>query len=204
MNQYTLLIISYLVGAIPFGLLIGKAKGIDLRQHGSKNLGATNAVRVLGKPLGIVVFILDFLKGASPIWVASYVLDYNQNLIWIVCCGFFAIIGHVFPVYLKFKGGKGVATSAGVLVGLAPTVLGISLLIWVLTFYTSRMVSLASILATLGAIFLQIYIADKPFGHNLPVTSLLLLVGFIIVWRHRTNILRIIQGQENRFEKKDN
>lgn len=203
MNEQTLLIISYLIGAIPFGLIMGKIKGIDLRQHGSKNLGATNAVRVLGKPLGITVFILDFLKGATPVWIACSLLGRVESLPWIVGCGFAAIMGHVFPIYLKFKGGKGVATSAGVLVGLAPAVLGIALVIWGVVFFISRMVSAASIVATLAAAGLQIYLSPAPFGSDAPVTGLLILVALIIVWRHRSNVVRIIKGEENRFEKKE-
>uniref|UniRef100_UPI00356A8827 glycerol-3-phosphate 1-O-acyltransferase PlsY n=1 Tax=Pontiella sp. TaxID=2837462 RepID=UPI00356A8827 len=143
-----LTIIAYLFGAIPFGLLVAKSRGVDIREQGSGNIGATNVFRVLGKGLGIFTFVLDALKGFIPAFVFPMIgnLDGDYGVLF----GLVAILGHSFPVYLKFKGGKGVATSAGMLLGVAPAAVGIGFLVWIICLLLSRIVSLASILAALA------------------------------------------------------
>ena len=199
-------VIGYLLGSIPFGLLVGKARGIDIRKHGSGNIGATNVVRTLGRNWGVGVFILDVLKGAAAVQLAQRldidlappgVFHPSLNVIGIVA-GLACILGHNYPAWLGFKGGKGVATSAGVLVGLMPLAAAIGLLVWVISYYSSRYVSLASILA---AVALPIIV----WGLEREANSLFwfsLVISTLAIWRHRANIQRLIAGTEHRFEKK--
>lgn len=194
---------AYLIGAVPFGLLISKAKGIDIRKHGSGNIGATNVLRVLGKPLGITTFVLDALKGFGPSFffpkmAASLGMASQNPDLLSVLCGAAAIVGHNFPVFLGFKGGKGVATSAGVLIGIAWQAALIGLGAWIVLFFTFRYVSLASILAALavGASGWWIY------RENLLLPSVLSVFAALIILRHRTNMARLMNGTESRFSKK--
>ena len=195
---------SYLIGAIPFGLLIGKCYGIDIRKTGSCNIGATNVTRSVGKTAGKICFFLDFLKGALP--VAATQLIY-PDMPWLtIGCGAAAILGHIFPVYLKFKGGKGVSTAAGVALALAPLPLLCAFAVWVATFFISRYVSLASIAA---AVALPIFAAVfKLLGIGTPTAQSPITLGFFIaaalltLVRHRENIKRLLAGTESRFEKK--
>lgn len=199
-----LIIAAYFLGAVPFGLLVARSRGIDIRTVGSKNIGATNVLRSVGKPWGILTFVLDALKGFVPALVfpiLGRVADENfqplGNLgLW---CGAAAIVGHNFPVYLGFKGGKGVATSAGALLGIAPAACGIGLATWMIFFFTLRYVSLASIVAAL-TIPVAAWLLYLKSGIVLPIA--LTLLGALIVWRHRANIQRLIAGTEHRFEKK--
>ncbi|HEY8240881.1 MAG TPA: glycerol-3-phosphate 1-O-acyltransferase PlsY, partial [Kiritimatiellia bacterium] len=138
-------IASYLIGAIPFGLIIASIKGVDIRKVGSCNIGATNVLRSVGKPWGIATFIADALKGFLPAFLFPRWLPGTDPTLTSIVCGFSAILGHNFPVYLKFKGGKGVATSAGALLGIAPLAVAIGGAMWALIFFTTRYVSLASI-----------------------------------------------------------
>ncbi len=193
---------AYLLGSVPFGLLIGRSRGIDIREHGSGNIGATNVLRVLGKPLGITTFFLDALKGYLPVaagaWAAaSSGLAAPETLG--ALCGLAAILGHNFPIFLGFKGGKGVATSAGALLGIAPAAVGVGLAAWALVFFTSRYVSLASIIAAavIGGAGWWLY-----GGDGVLVPALLTLLALLIVWRHRGNIRRLLNGTENRFQRK--
>jgi len=195
---------AYLTGAIPFGLLISRARGMDIRQHGSGNIGATNVLRVLGKPLGITTFFLDAFKGFVPAFFfadlaarASGVLPANPGLVSVLC-GAAAIIGHNFPVYLGFKGGKGVATSAGVLIGIAPLAALVGLGSWGLLFFAFRYVSLASILAALIVGISGWFL----YKGNTLLCSVLSVFAAMIILRHRTNMMRLLNGTESRFSKK--
>lgn len=191
---------AYLVGAVPFGLLIGKLKGIDIRQHGSGNIGATNVLRVLGKPLGITTFILDALKGFLPsFFFPGLLAGVAGDPVLSVLCGAAAIIGHNFPVFLKFKGGKGVATSAGVLIGIAPQAALVAVLVWAAVFFTSRYVSLASIVAA-GAVIAAGWWFYRDGHLILPVV--LTVLGLLAILRHKANIARLLNGTENRFGRK--
>ena len=195
--------LAYLLGAIPFGLLIARAKGVDIRTVGSGNIGATNVFRALGPGWGILAFACDALKGFVPASVFPFLArtpgaSGDAALLPLVCACL-AIAGHNWPVYLRFKGGKGVATSVGALIGLAPAAAGVGLLAWALVFVTTRYVSLASIagaIAVAGAVW--IFCAQT--GWLVPVV-LTLLCGLVIL-RHKSNIQRLLHGVENRFEFK--
>ncbi len=206
MNPALLLLIAaaYLMGSIPFGLLAGKLKGVDIRDHGSGNIGATNVFRICGKGWGITVLLLDLLKGLGPVLLAKELYPENAELAHIFA-GVAAIVGHNFPVWLKFKGGKGIATSAGVLVALLPWALLVAFIVWVLSFAITRYVSLASILAALS---LPVTVGIATFGpaksHTTPSFVFALVVGALAVWRHRSNIKRLREGSEHRFTRKQN
>ena len=198
------IVIAYLLGSIPFGLLAGKMKGLDIRQHGSGNIGTTNVFRVCGKSLGIVVFMLDVLKGIVPVLIAKQAVQ-DPNVgegLQPILAGVFAILGHNFPVWLKFKGGKGIATSAGVLGGLLPWTLLVAVITWIGFFIATRYVSVASILA---AVSLPITTAVLTYrSDGLPTAYLVftLIIALLAIWRHRSNIQRLRAGKENRFVRK--
>lgn len=191
-----MLILSYLIGAFPSGLVIGKLFfKKDIRQFGSGNTGATNSFRVLGRPAGFVVTFLDIFKGFItvffPIWLPVHVdgpisTFFTNGLI----VGLFAILGHVYPIYLKFKGGKAVATSAGVVLGVNPILLLILAAIFFLVLKTFKYVSLSSIVAAIccviGSLIIQDYILLAVSG----------IVSIILIIRHKTNIVRIFKGEE--------
>ena len=202
---YALLIVgAYLVGAIPFGLIIGKLNGVDIRTVGSGNIGATNVTRAVGKTAGKVCFFLDFLKGALPVLAAQLIYP---GVHWLpLVCGGAAVIGHIFPVYLKFKGGKGISTAAGVALALAPYPLVCAAAVWVLSFFIWRYVSLASILAALTLpLFAGLFIF---LGWGTATARSWFTLGFLIaaavvaVLRHTENIKRLVNGTESRFVKK--
>src|SRR5687767_1633699 len=195
-------LISYLAGSIPSAYLAGKARGVDLRAHGSGNLGATNVARVLGTPTGFLVFFADLLKGFLPVWILPRYLDAGNVELWAVLFGAAAILGHVRPVFLGFKGGgKGVATASGVFLALAFVPLLIAQLLWVLVFYFTRYVSLASLTS---AAFLPIAILTWWRDPTSPVFIASVGVAVFVFWTHRANIGRLRRGEEHRFVKKVN
>jgi glycerol-3-phosphate acyltransferase PlsY len=187
----SLLIIAYLLGAIPFGYLIGKWKGLDIRQKGSGNIGATNVARVLGKQYGIAVFVLDFLKGFIPTYIA--VRWFGLDSWWVTAVGLAAVLGHMFTPFLGFKGGKGVATSAGVLFGISPLLGLITLAVWFIVYKLSGYVSLGSIIAAFTAIFL-----GGMFAFPKNVLFLIGIVAVLILIKHKSNVERLIEGRELR------
>jgi acyl phosphate:glycerol-3-phosphate acyltransferase len=185
-------IISYLLGSIPSGLVLAKIfKKGDIRKKGSGNIGATNALRVGGKALGIATLVADVLKGIIAVMIAQYISDYDLGHVCIAALC--AVLGHVFPVWLKLNGGKGVATTIAVLLYVAPGVGLIGMLMWIATFVTTRMVSAASIVmmasATLSAFISQ---PDE-------VVLLALSTSIIVIARHSENIKRILKGTENKM-----
>ncbi|WP_432797740.1 glycerol-3-phosphate 1-O-acyltransferase PlsY [Poriferisphaera sp. WC338] len=204
------LALAYLSGSIPFGLLIGKLKGTDIRLHGSKNIGATNCGRVLGKKFGILCFLLDVFKGLTP--VLAYGLTRHISLegesaidllFWLTIA-VAAVLGHMFPVWLKFKGGKGVATGLGVLLGFWPTLTlaaVIAAILWVLTTKISGYVSLASIVAAaslpISAIILGL-LYGLPASHIIIYASVTAALATLVIVRHRTNLQRLLAGTENK------
>ncbi|HEX5438203.1 MAG TPA: glycerol-3-phosphate 1-O-acyltransferase PlsY [Gemmatimonadaceae bacterium] len=200
MSPFVLLALAYLLGSIPSAYLAGKAfRGIDLRQHGSGNLGATNVYRVLGWRIALLVFVVDVAKGAVPVLVFPRWVPATSAAHWAIAFGIAAIIGHVRPVFLLWKrGGKGVATAAGVFFALAPFAALAATVIWGLVFYRWSYVSLASLSA---AIALPAG-AAVGYGAGSPVFVLSVLVCVLVFWTHRSNIGRLRRGQELHFNQK--
>lgn len=188
---------AYLVGAFPTSYVAGKLfKGIDLREHGSKNLGATNVYRVLGWKFAVPVAIIDILKGTLP--VVAFAPRVSDSALVAMLVGAMAVVGHVFSVFVGGKGGKGVATSAGVMLGLAPAAVGICMLIWLVLVRTTGYVSLGSML---GAVALPIGIQVLHPGRRELVLPSVVLAA-LIVFLHRANIKRLLNGTENRFGRR--
>jgi acyl phosphate:glycerol-3-phosphate acyltransferase len=215
----TVAVAAYLLGSIPTGFLVAKAKGIDIRNVGSGNIGATNAMRVLGKPVGIFVLLMDAAKG----WFAcnlgvfictrftSAFVELNSNaglshfeqadlLIerFAIIASIFAVLGHNYTCWLKFKGGKGIATTAGVYLALAPLALGIALVVFILTILMTRYVSVGSIVAAI-ALPATVWILQP---HNLFLDIVTTALGALAIYKHKSNIQRLMAGTENRLGKK--
>lgn len=234
-------LIAFLLGSIPFGLIIAKAKGINIREHGSGNIGATNVLRVIGKKYGISCLLLDALKGFIPVVIAlnlvqiigkkvgffhiggldefamvlPAVRQFDGQLVHVLTA-FAAVLGHNYSPWVGFKGGKGIATSAGVLIALMPAGLVLLIFVWVIVFALSRYVSLASIVAAaalpvithIGARFHHLN-NDKSMPTlwesgtwNKPLFAFSLIIGVLAIWKHRSNIDRLRNGTENRFTRK--
>ncbi len=185
---------SYLLGSIPFALIIGRLHGIDIRQHGSGNVGATNVVRVLGRGPGILCFVLDFLKGVAPVAAG---LSLGLPLWGVLLAAAATILGHSRSIFLKFTGGKSVATGAGTIVAMAPMAGVGALLIWGGVFLSRRIVSLASITAAISLPILT-WLTRQP----LEVVGFSAVAAFYVVIRHRENIRRLRAGTEPRMERK--
>jgi len=197
------MVASYLLGSIPAAYIAGKAKGVDLRKHGSGNLGATNVIRVLGKKIGIAVFAFDMAKGAFPVyffprWAESLGAPISNPVLAGILCGIAAIVGHVRPIYLGFgKGGKGVATAAGVFLALAPMQTLLTLVVFGVVLFSSGYVSLGSLTAGL---ILPVLLALS-IGVRSPIFAISVLVAAFVFWTHRANIERLRKGEEHRFGK---
>lgn len=198
---------AYLIGAIPFGYLAARLKGVDIFASGSGNIGATNVGRVLGTRYGLLVFVLDFAKGALPTALAPLLQPQVEELLapgaLDSLAGMSAFLGHLFPVYLRFRGGKGVATGAGVVTVLMPLPTLGALLTWLTALAATRFVSLASILAVLALAGLRLLLTPAPFSpEHRWITEFALLAAALVVGRHAGNIGRLFKGTENRI--KDN
>jgi glycerol-3-phosphate acyltransferase PlsY len=224
-------LLAFLMGAIPFGLLMAKSRGIDIRAHGSGNIGATNVLRVMGKKFGIPCLVLDMLKGFIPVAIAVNLIQIAGRPVqvplalpdaWVmklaagdalkaqiaqIATALAAVLGHNYSPWAGFKGGKGISTSAGVLLGLMPFAVVLLLAVWLLLFFTTRYVSVASIGAACVLPLLALWgswhhgrIQDGTW--NKPLFALTLLIAISAVWKHRTNIRRLRAGTENRFERK--
>lgn len=190
-----LILISYLIGSIPFAYIIVKAvKGIDIRSVGSGNAGATNVARVLGKWGFVSVLILDMLKGFIPVIIA-YLYYGQENIVLYMMIA--VVLGHTFTIFLSFKGGKGVATGAGAFFALVPFSMLVAVIVFLLTFAITRMVSASSIM---GAISLLISVLLMESW--LPLIIITCIVVLFVIYKHKSNIVRIIKGQESRFERK--
>jgi acyl phosphate:glycerol-3-phosphate acyltransferase len=222
--------IGYLLGSIPFGYLVGKAHGMDIRQHGSGNIGATNVIRVLGKKPGYTVFACDALKGIIAVLLGKYLADHHSltasagqtvyhgidqaiihttyfvklpEAVAAISAAIACIIGHNFPLWLGFKGGKGMATSAGVLIAMMPETAAGCMLVWAAVFFSTRYVSLASIAAAIALPLITMILLLTGFLFGWPYFYFAVAACILAVWRHRSNIVRLMQGTENRFVKKN-
>ena len=192
---------GYLAGSIPFGLLIAKARGVDLRHSGSGNIGATNVFRCVGKGWGVLALLLDAVKGflpayAFPLWLPRF--TGAPAPVWMgVACGLAAVAGHNWPVWLGFKGGKGVATSAGMALGIAPGAVGIGFAAFALVVVATRWVSLASMLGCAAATAAAVWLyggTDRAW-----LVWVLGAMTLLVIWRHRSNIRRLLSGTEPRI-----
>jgi glycerol-3-phosphate acyltransferase PlsY len=222
---------AFLLGSIPFGLFIARAKGIDIRQHGSGNIGATNVLRVVGKKHGITCLILDALKGFVPVVIALNLVQIEGRHLQIpvafldawavklsaadavkaqivhIVTALFAVLGHNYSPWVGFKGGKGIATSAGVLLALMPFAVLLLIVIWLLLFSVTRYVSVASIGAAAALPLVTLYgswshgrIQDGTWNKPLFVFSV--IIAALAIWKHRANIQRLMKGTESRFQRK--
>ncbi len=228
MNLWLCPLLAFFCGSIPFGFIFGKIKGIDIREHGSGNIGATNVWRVLGKSMGLPCFLLDVIKGLVPTVLAISLIQYTgmknpmilpflhdqaemhpmlTAQIFQVVSGLCAVLGHNYSPWVRFKGGKGIATSAGVLIALMPAAIVLLVLIWLVVFLVSRYVSLASIIAAATLPLLTLWgswfhgkIADGTW--NKPLLAFSILIAVLAIYKHRSNITRLRNGTEHRFSKK--
>ncbi|PYI79368.1 MAG: acyl-phosphate glycerol 3-phosphate acyltransferase [Verrucomicrobia bacterium] len=198
---------SYLLGSIPFGYLAGRLQGIDIRQAGSCNVGATNVVRLLGKRYGYPVFALDVLKGFAAVKISMLMAtgrppEWNSPEIFGILAAMSSVLGHLYPPWLKFKGGKGVATSAGALLALTPVSTLIGVAIWIIVFWLTRYVSLASITAAVVLPIVILVVSSPDQNKRKPLVCSSICVAAVVVWRHRSNLSRLIRGTEPRFTRK--
>ena len=192
------LLASYFMGAIPTSYLLSRLfAGIDLRQHGSRNLGATNLYRVLGWKYAIPAAVVDIAKGVIPVLVFAPQVAHSQ--LFALACGVAAILGHVFSVFVGFKGGKGVATAAGVMLGLAPLALAVSAVVWALLVRLTGYVSVGSIVAA-AVLPLAVYLLEGSTSPALLGIAAAIAAGVILL--HRRNIQRLLKGTENRFGRR--
>lgn len=193
-------VVGYLLGAVPFGLVIGRMAGIDIRTEGSRNIGATNVGRVLGRKLGVLTLLCDCLKGLLPMALAAQLLpEGQQRELTVVLTGLAAVVGHMFPVYLQFKGGKGVATSLGVFLFLSPLAIAISLAVFVAVVAFSGFVSVGSLL-TAALMPLWLYL----LGASKTTIAMAAAVGLLIWIKHHENIDRLRHGREKTWKKAKN
>jgi acyl phosphate:glycerol-3-phosphate acyltransferase len=199
--------VGYLLGSIPAGYLAGRIAGIDIRKVGSGNIGATNVTRTLGRLYGYSVFLVDFAKGALAVYISILLSQHvepktRSTEIYGIVGAVFCVLGHVFPAWLRLRGGKGVATSAGALFGLMPLAALIGAVVWVLTFEVTRYVSVASVTTAviLPVAVLGLTYARRTNGMELFYFSLCLAA--VVVFRHRSNLSRLVHGTEPRFKRK--
>ena len=192
------LVASYLLGSIPTSYLVARIfKGVDLREHGSRTLGATNLYRFLGWKYAIPAGLFDAAKGAIPVWVFGPRVP--ELPLFPLLCGVTAVIGHVFSVFVRFKGGKGVATASGVVLALAPWALLVVLVVWIATVWLTGYVSLGSVLS--AALFpAAAYLLEGARG---PVLTVEIALAAFIIWKHRANLKRLAAGTENRFGRRE-
>jgi len=194
--QLLFLILTYFVSSIPFGLILTKFfLNKDVRQSGSGNIGATNVVRIAGKKIGFLTLILDGAKGMVMLIAARFIFSNTSHLhSYLALIAFISVIGHVFPIYLNFKGGKGVATTIAVLLALDPAVGFLTIIFWIMAFLMFRISSIASLVATLSAVLLSIH-------YDSPASQLVLCIALfiLITIRHKENIVRLLVGEENKM-----
>jgi len=207
LNLLVILVLSYLTGSFPTSIIVGKlTKGIDVREHGSGNAGGTNAFRVLGWKAGLFVSLVDIAKGTFATLIISRIrfgtLPFENPALLMVLAGIFAILGHTYTIFAGFKGGKGVATGAGMLIALFPYALLICLVIFALTLFSTGLVSLSSITAAVS-LPIVLFVFNRFLSVSVdPVLMIVsIFIPFFIIYTHRTNIKRLIHGEEKAFEK---
>jgi acyl phosphate:glycerol-3-phosphate acyltransferase len=207
-----LIALAYLLGSIPFSFLVAKAfAGKDVRMHGSRNVGATNVARTAGRGAGVLALLLDLVKGYGAVMLARYLIarpewpfeagvqPWQSREMWIALAGLIAVLAHMFPVWLRFHGGKGVATTAGIVLALDPRVFAASVLVFVIVVLVSRMVSLASILTAAAIPILFRYFAvDAPFWR----TVISIGIALAVILKHHENIARLVHGTERKLGRK--
>ena len=193
---------SYLLGSLPSGYLAGRMAGVDIRQHGSGNIGATNVLRVLGKPYGVAVFVIDAGKGFVPVRIAYALFAASPHPeYYAIIAAVLVVLGHAFPVWLKFRGGKGVATSAGAVVALVPLAAAAAIAVWFLIFLPTRYVSLASIVAALSLPLICALMLHLRLANGTALLYFSVIIALLIVWRHRGNLARLRAGTEPRLKR---
>jgi acyl phosphate:glycerol-3-phosphate acyltransferase len=205
MTWLLIVVLSYLIGSIPWGYLFARSKGIDIRQHGSGNIGAANVLRVMGKKWGYLVFLCDFFKGFLSVKLGSLIAAiFLVNLVLgSVIAAIACVLGHDYPIWLGFKGGKGIATLAGAVLVLFPPLVFVSFgVIWIAVFLIGRYTSLASISAAVALPISVPLIVAKTETDFLLLVCFSVLMGALAIWRHRSNIVRLLNGTENRFGRK--
>lgn len=200
--SWVTIVVAYLLGSIPFGLILAKwVRGVDLRQFGSGNIGAANAVRAMGRGWGLVAFALDFLKGWAPVFFAAHFAheEVQRLPLLMVLCGTAAVLGHCFSIYLRFRGGKGVATGCGAIVAINPLIFVAGGIVWLITVLTTRYVGFASIM--MGVTFpIATWFLVGESERALLIGAVLLTV--LILIRHRSNLQRMMAGTEPRAGEK--
>jgi glycerol-3-phosphate acyltransferase PlsY len=199
--------VGYFFGSFPAGYFAGRLAGVDVRSQGSGNIGATNVLRVLGKRWGYPVFAIDVFKGFAAVRLAFVLVEYwpaaqpyAEHLA--ILTAMMSVVGHMFPIWLGFKGGKGVATTAGALFGLMPWVVPCIFLIWYIVFQTTRYVSLASIIAAVALPIVAALFARWRFIDTWALVYFCMLIMVLVLWRHRSNFSRLLKGTEQRFDRK--
>ncbi len=202
---------SYLIGSIPFGLLIGWCHGVDIRKTGSGNIGATNVTRSVGSLAGKLCFLCDFLKGWLPVMVvlagfAPETAGRPAATLPAIAAALAAVLGHMFPVFLRFKGGKGISTGAGAALALAPLPLAATAAVWAAVFLASRYVSLASVAAAAALPVFTVIFAAAGIGSDVARSGVIQIfftaIGLLAIWKHRANLKRLAAGTESRFQSK--
>ena len=208
MLAFALVVIgSYLLGSIPFGYLAGRIAGVDIRTCGSGNVGATNVMRTLGKGYGYPVFFADFLKGLVAVKMSILVAarvqpEWISSEIFGIAAAISSVLGHSFPLWLRFKGGKGVATSAGALFGLVPVAALVGVAIWIMIFWLTRYVSVASIAAAAALPFVILITTWLSRTNTKSLFYSSVCLAAVVIWRHRLNLSRLMRGTEPRFTRK--
>jgi glycerol-3-phosphate acyltransferase PlsY len=192
LNSILLILGAYLLGSIPTGLLLARAAGVDIRTTGSGNIGATNVYRTLGRSVGILTLVGDCLKGLIPVLVVRYL---ELGDVMIAAVGTAAFLGHVYTVFLGFKGGKGVATALGVFLGVSPASVGIAVVIFIAVVAAFRYISVGSITAAAAMPFIITALDRRP-----PVIAMTAVIALLVIWKHRENIVRLREGTESKFK----
>ena len=200
-------VLGYFLGSFPAGYLAGRLAGVDVRAAGSGNIGATNVLRVLGKRWGYPVFIIDALKGFAAVRAAFVLVNYWPDAkpyaeYFAILAAMMSVAGHTFPVWLRLKGGKGVATSAGALIGLMPLAVPVVFLVWVVVFEITRYVSLASIMAAISLPIIVSFFAHWKLVDTWALIYFSVMITLLVLWRHRSNFSRLLKGTEQRFTRK--